>query len=104
MEVINHVQATIEWKTKEEGGRSKLPLGKGIPPYATLVRFLGTNEPWPPENAWSLVVEKQSEIDPYRWVADVYFLVADAPKERLIEGAKFELYEGNRCVASGAIL
>lgn len=97
------MEATIEWKTKEEGGRLKPPHGEGVPPYATIVRFMEPNDPWPPESAWSLVVEKKAELDPHHWVANIRFLVENAPKERLKPGQRFELYEGNRCVASGVI-
>jgi hypothetical protein len=97
------MEATIEWKTREEGGRATPPLGEGNPPYATTVRFIEPNDPWPPENAWSLVVEKRTELDLHHWVANVRFLVESAPKERLKPGQQFELYEGMRCVASGVI-
>jgi hypothetical protein len=95
------MKAKIHWKTKAEGGRSALPLGTGSPPYATMVRFTGSNEPWPPENAWSLVVEKVEEPEPFVWLANVHFLVPEAPHESLSKGRTFELYEGPKCVASG---
>jgi hypothetical protein len=41
------MEATIEWKTREEGGRATPPLGEGTPPYATMVRFMEPNDPWP---------------------------------------------------------
>jgi len=97
------MKATIHWKTKEEGGRSAPPLGEGAPPYATIVRFLETDDSWPPENAWSLVVEKKLALDKYNWLAEVHFVAANAPSDRLSSGQKFELYEGNRCVAIGSI-
>jgi hypothetical protein len=99
------MRALIEWIPKEKGGRSQPPTGVGTPPYATVVRFVDPEEPWPPPAAWSLAVEKDEELSqPYRWIADVHFLVDDAPHERLREGRAFELYEGNKCVAHGSIL
>lgn len=97
------MQATIYWRTPEEGGRRNLPLGEGEPPYATLVHLKGDEEPWPPKEAWSLVVRKTKQIDPFTWHADVDFLVQAAPRGALISGKKFELYEGSKCVASGSI-
>lgn len=98
------LQARIIWKTKEEGGRSRPPAGVGKPPYATLVRFIDSGGPWPPPNAWSLVVEKiESQSDEYHWVANVRFLVDDAPMGELRANREFELYEGGKCVATGVL-
>lgn len=99
------MQARIRWKTKESGGRSKPPTGVGSPPYATVVRFRDTEEPWPPANAWSLVVEKiQTQSDEYEWIANIRFLVDEAPHDELCPNREFELYEGAKCVATGVIL
>lgn len=96
-------RAIVEWIPKEQGGRVKPPLGIGMHPYATVVRF--ADEPWPPINdAWSLVVAKdEQESTEYRWVANVHFLVQEAPHDSLRNGRAFELYEGNKCVARGTI-
>ncbi len=97
------MEATVSWKAKENGGRSAPPLGEGVPPYATMVRFLEPDDPWPPESVWSLVVEKKLAFDDYNWLADVRFLAEAAPKECLVPGRKFELYEGPKCVATGLV-
>lgn len=99
------MKAKIHWKTKEEGGRFKPPAGVGKPPYATVIRFKDTDEPWPPRNAWSLVVEKVSELsNEYDWIANVHFLVTEAPAEELRVSREFELFEGARCVATGVLI
>jgi len=99
------MRAKIHWKSKQEGGRLKPPAGVGQPPYATVVRFKDTNEPWPPPSAWSLVVEKVVDLsDEYDWVANVHFLVKEAPIEELRANREFELFEGGRCVASGSLV
>ena len=97
-------KAKLNWLTPEQGGRTKPPLGLGEPSYATVMRFL--DEPWPPVGiAWSLVVEKiEAASTEYEWIANVYYLMLAAPQDSLISGRKFELYEGNRCVATGVIL
>lgn len=97
-------QARIKWLTKEKGGRSKPPLGRGVPEYATEVRFI--DEPWPPLGAsWSLVIEKRDSVSSeYDWIADVRYLMEKAPHESLCVGRHFELYEGNKRVATGEIL
>jgi hypothetical protein len=98
------MKARIHWKTKEEGGRSQPPIGVGNPYYA-VVRFKDTTGPWPPPVAWSLVVEKIVELSTeYDWVADVHFLVKEAPATDLRPGREFELYEGKRCAATGVLV
>jgi hypothetical protein len=98
------MRAEIHWKTKQEGGRLKPPAGVGQPPYATVVRFKDSKEPWPPPIAWSLVVEKVSDMgDEHHWAAEVRFLVNEAPVEELRAGREFELFEGARCVANGVL-
>ena len=99
------MRAKIHWKSKQEGGRLKPPAGVGQPPYATVVRFKDTNEPWPPPAAWSLVVEKIVDLsDEYDWVANVHFLVKEAPIKELRANRDFELFEGGRCVAAGSLI
>jgi hypothetical protein len=96
-------RAIVEWIGKDQNGRTKPPLGIGTPAYATVVRF--ADEPWPPINgAWSLVVVKdeQASIE-NRWVANVHYLMEEAPHDSLRIGRLFELYEGNKCVARGRI-
>lgn len=95
------MRAVVDWLRSDEGGRQQPPTGESATPYSAVVRFAG--EPWPSSAAWSLVVEKIQSNGPYCWVADVHFLVADAPQEMLAEGRAFELYEGKKRVASGMI-
>lgn len=97
------MRAVIEWIRPEEGGRSAVPSGTGPRPYATLVRFPGSSEPWPPAKAWSLVVEKAEGLNAFTWEAEVRFLEDDAPTELLISGRRFELYEGWKRVAVGEL-
>ena len=99
------MNARIHWKTKEDGGRSNPPAGVGSSPYAPIVRFKDASEPWPPHVAWSLVVKKVLELsEEYEWVAQVHFLVKEAPVAELSVGREFELYEGGRCVATGVLI
>lgn len=95
--------AEIEWVRPEDGGRSKPPLGEGSPRYATIARFIGSDEAWPPSEAWSLVVEKVDVTGPYTWMAEVRFLMDTAPLELLASGQSFELFEGLKRVATGKI-
>jgi hypothetical protein len=97
-------RALIEWIPKIQGGRTKPPLGVGSPPYATEVRFIDSDT-WPPSEAWSLVIVKNERLSTQsRWIADVHFLVEEAPHDSLREGRAFELYEGNKRVARGQVL
>ncbi len=95
--------ALIDWISKAEGGRRRLPSGVGEPPYSPEVRFL--DDPWPAEIGWSFAVRKVSELDyPRRWLAEVAYRMPEAPGERLQEGREFELYEGKKCVARGRLV
>ena len=98
------VKATIKWMPKDQGGRSKPPLGTGVPAYSAEIRF--AEEPWPPvDTSWSLVIEKrESESSEYHWIADVKYKMENAPHDSLRPGRPFELYEGNKCVATGTIM
>jgi hypothetical protein len=98
------MKAVIEWIPKDQGGRTKPPLGVARPAYSTVVRFV--DEPWPPvDESWSLVIVKDEPLSTeFRWIADVHFLVDAAPHHALHEGRAFELFEGNKCVARGQIL
>ena len=99
------MRARITWKRQQEGGRTKPPAGIGTPPYATVVRVRDSDEPWPPANAWSLVVDKiESESGDHEWIANVRFLVDGAPHYELRPLREFELYEGRKCVATGVLL
>jgi hypothetical protein len=97
------MRAVIEWIAKEEGGRREPPSGDAPTPYTSVVRF--TDEPWPAHDAWSLIVKKVRDWSPpIRWLAEVSFLVEEAPVDSLREGREFELYEGKKCVARGKLV
>jgi hypothetical protein len=98
------MRANIEWVRPEDGGRAQPPSGEGSRAYATMVKFGRSNEPTPPSEAWSLVVEKLTAAGSYIWEADVRFLSKDAPVDLLTPGRPFELYEGQKRVATGTLL
>jgi hypothetical protein len=93
--------ARVAWLTEGEGGRRTLPTG---PRYSTPARFEG-QAPGPEGANWSLVLDlKTSPPQSTDWIADVRFLFPEAPHELLSKGARFELYEGKKCVARGVVL
>ena len=51
---------------------------------------------------WSLVIENQEQIAELKTIAEVYYLVVEAPDNFKV-GAEFELFEGNKLVAKGII-
>jgi hypothetical protein len=97
-------RASIDWLTKEEGGRSKPPSGIGTPPYSTVVHFV--EESWPhAHGSWSLVIEKiEPDSSEYHWIANVRYLMNNAPHDELRVGRMFDLYEGGKRVATGIII
>ena len=72
--------------------------------YTTVACFEDEREKYPKE-AWSLVVECCSLPNNTGTIlANVRFLVAEAPAHLLHLGSRFELYEGRTIVASGEII
>ena len=95
------VTARIQWRTESEGGRKHAPPG---PRYSTVARFLSAEKSWL-EEAWSLVVEYESELSAEGVVtAAVRFLVEGGPEEVLAVGGEFELMEGLKVVATGVVI
>ena len=97
-------RAEVRWKTREEGGRTSPPSGEGPTPYCTVVRFADEPEDAHPHGSWSLVIHRVKPLGPLGWLADVHFLVPDAPQHLLRAGAEFSLYEGRRRVADGQVV
>jgi hypothetical protein len=98
-------RALIDWVPEEQGGRTSPPLGEKGSRYVTVVELCDPELAWPADEGWSFVVEPvQSMHGGWRWLADVRFLVAEAPHHTLGPGTQFALYEGRRCVALGRIL
>jgi hypothetical protein len=95
-----NMKALIRWLTREEGGRERPPVG---PTYSTVARFSKLYDRWPDE-AWSVVLDIAEPADENnRMLAGIRMLVEDAPAELLVSGSEFELYEGRKCVARGAV-
>lgn len=93
--------ARIVWVPPDQGGRRSPPIG---PRYSAPARFEAAWDAWPDE-AWSLVLELISRpTESVDWIAEVRFLVEQAPQELLTDGARFDLYEGQKCVAHGTVL
>lgn len=98
---MNNAVADIHWKSQIDGGRSAPPSG---PKYVAPARFNVPDDQWPSE-AWSLVVELIEVLEsPSKWLAEVRFLVPEAPQHWIAAGSSFELYEGGKCVAHGKII
>lgn len=93
--------ARICWIEAEDGGR-KIPFTEMR--YVTVARFEQERDNWP-EEAWSLVVDFNEPPMRSRCVmANVHFLVPDAPQYLLDVGDKFELFEGRKCVTKGEVI
>ncbi|MEO6435554.1 MAG: hypothetical protein ABIP55_07300 [Tepidisphaeraceae bacterium] len=96
---IRSAKALVSWVPAAKGGRKRAPAG---PMYSTVARFADDLN-WPAE-AWSLVVRKIRDYGGGRfWFAKVEFLVDDAPHGLLKPGARFDLYEGRKFVATGLV-
>jgi len=94
--------ARIVWLSELQGGRTSVPSGSR---YIAPARFDSEKIPGANGANWSLVVDAMSRSDDgMEWIANVRFLEKEAPSERVVDAAKFELYEGAKCVANGVIL
>jgi hypothetical protein len=92
------VKASIHWLSETEGGRKQLPTSLR---YSTVARFPQQKD-WP-TNAWSVVAEF-NEPPTQDAVAQVRFLVEEAPQHLLASGTTFELLEGHKIVATVRVI
>lgn len=92
------VKASIHWLSEAEGGRKHLPTSLS---YTTIARFPYQKD-WP-ANAWSIITEF-SDPPGQDALAQVRFLVEDAPRDWLTSGTTFELLEGSKVVAKVQVL
>lgn len=89
------VRAKIYWIPEDAGGRKNPPTG---PKYSTVARFDDNGGDWI-KKAWSVVVENfEPPHEGFSTIADVSFLVSDAPEHLLCVGRRFELLEGRRTI------
>lgn len=97
--------ARIVWLSAVDGGRSNPPVGGRGFRYVAPAAF-GRDEAVGVDNAnWSLIAEVISQsADSMEWIANVRFLVPEAPSDLLVDGARFSFFEGRRCVARGVLL
>jgi hypothetical protein len=93
------VEANLQWRKPEEGGRQSPPRG---PKYSSVARFEGQEEPWQKE-AWSLVIEFAEPPDTALAHRVRVSFLADGPEELLRPGSVFELMEGRQSVAKGIV-
>lgn len=99
---MRQCRAQVVWLTPEQGGRSSPPSG---PRFVVPCRVEGVHAPGAQGANWSLVLNLVSRPPGSAdWIADVQFLVDQAPHELLGDGARFELYEGKKCIARGTVL
>lgn len=92
------MEAHVVWVPFEKGGRQKhLPSNTR---YCPIIVFPEAKT----DDAWSAEILTNSINDNNESIIDISFLFSDAPFELLKPGAKFELYEGKKMVASGVLV
>ena len=92
------VKAQINWTPVEIGGRKNImPIGMR---YCPIIVFDSEQSG---DTLWSAVVLNTS-IQDRTSTADISYLSDKAPFHLLQSGSKFQLYEGPRMVAEGAIM
>jgi len=91
------VQARINWTPPEYGGRKNiLPIGMR---YCPIIIFESEHSG---STLWNAELYNTA-IDGRTSVADVSYLVDEAPYHLLKSGCEFLLYEGQRVVAHGVV-
>jgi len=91
------VKAEINWAPPEQGGRKHiLPIGMR---YCPIIVFESEHSG---ETLWSAELYN-TVINGRMSIADVSYLVDDAPYHLLQPGRKFFLYEGQRVIAQGVV-
>jgi len=91
------MNALIIWIPFEEGGRRN-PIGYEAK-YCPIIRFPGIKT----EGVWSAEIFVQ-QTNGNESAVNISYLVLEAPFELLVTGARFELFEGSKKVATGIIL
>ncbi|NCC49580.1 MAG: hypothetical protein EOM20_00040 [Spartobacteria bacterium] len=95
------MKAQIKWLKTDRHGQALIPQSSR---YSTVARFDDDAENWP-MFAWSIVLENITLVGINNEIlADIRFLVSNAPQHFLHEGSHFELYEGHSCVAKGFVV
>lgn len=94
-------KAKVRWLPSAEGGRSSPPAGKK---YSTVARFSAQSTSWD-DDAWSIVLEFLAPPDEnLEQLAEVSFLMDNAPDELMANGKEIKLMEGSRCVGVATIV
>ena len=95
------VEALLQWRSLEEGGRERPPPG---PTYSTVARFHHQDPADWLREAWSLVIEFLEQPDATRSHRVRVRFLFDGPEDWLTAGSKFDMMEGRKCVATGCVL
>ena len=91
------VQARINWTPPEHGGRKNiLPIGMRYCPIIVFESEQSGSTLWSAE-LYNTAIEGRTSV------ADVSYLVDEAPYHLLKSGGEFLLYEGQRVVAQGVV-
>jgi len=92
------VKAKINWMPVEIGGRKKImPIGMKYCPIIIFESEKSDDSHWCAEIYNTSIKDRTS-------TAEVSYLSDNAPFHLLQSGSKFQLYEGPRMVAEGAII
>jgi hypothetical protein len=94
------VYARITWVLSDAGGRKKIPGG---PIYSAPARFEDL-EGRPLEEMWSVVIKLPTPNDSLSIITEMWLLSKNAPLELLHPGSLFDIYEGEKHVATGEVL
>lgn len=91
-------KALVDWIKAEEGGKNKIPKIEFV--FYPMIKIAGD------ENLinWSLFLTNKKFLSKHQTVAEIGFLMKNAPHHLLKSGVKFTLFEGAKEIASGIIM
>lgn len=95
MKIPPETVATVRFSAEEEGGTEHLPEEH----LSAAVRLHGDDETWTMLFDFWERPEYDSAV-----LANIAFLAEEAPSERLLEGAQFEVLEVDSVVAAGNVV
>ena len=94
----------ITWLTEQEGGRkSMIPLGVRYCPIL-IMDELELSIEHEVDVRWSADMHNSEVLTSHQSLANLSYLVPEAPYHLLLPGNSFKLYEGDKLVAHGVIL
>ena len=91
------MKALVDWIKPENGGKHKIPEKEFV--FYPMIKIADEKMA-----NWSLFVINKKFVSEYQTIAEIGFLMKNAPHHLLKTGIRFTLFEGAREIACGKII